>query len=109
MSKVYVINYLAKKINAKKYLEIGIDQRATFDNVDIPFKVGVDPYVESPGIIQQTSDDFFMSNNEKFDLIFIDGLHHVDQVYRDIINSLACLNPDGIIICHDMLPTSELS
>jgi hypothetical protein len=107
MSKVYIINYLAKKINAKKYLEIGIDQRATFDNVDIPFKVGVDPYVESPGIIQQTSDDFFMGNNKKFDLIFIDGLHHVDQVYRDIINSFACLNPDGIIICHNMLPTSE--
>ena len=107
MGKTYIINYLAKKINAKKYLEIGIDQRATFDNIDIPFKVGVDPYVDSPGTVQQTSDDFFIANNEKFDLIFIDGLHHVDQVYRDIINSLGCLNPDGIIVCHDMLPTSE--
>jgi len=107
MSKLHIINYLAKKINAKKYLEVGIDQGATFDNVKIEHKVGVDPYVERVDIIKKTSDEFFMGNDEKFDLIFIDGLHHVDQVYRDIINALACINPEGIIICHDMLPTSE--
>ena len=33
--------------------------------------------------------------DEKFDLIFIDGLHHADQVKRDFENSLRCLNDNG--------------
>lgn len=107
MGKIYIINYLAKKIKAKKYLEIGIDQKSTFNNIDIEYKVGVDPNTDYDDIIKKTSDEFFMDNNEKFDIVFIDGLHHVDQVYKDIINSLSILNPGGYIICHDMLPTSE--
>lgn len=107
MGKVHIINYIAKKINAKKYLEIGVDQGATFNNVNIDYKVGVDPNVDCLNVVKKTSDDFFLTNNEKFDIIFIDGLHHVDQVYRDIINSLSCLNLGGYIICHDMLPTNE--
>ena len=107
MDKIYIINYLAKKINAKKYLEIGIDQGINFKNIDINYKIGVDPYSNYPDVIQKTSDDFFKSNKEKFDIIFIDGLHHTDQVYQDIINALDYLNPQGYIICHDILPTSE--
>ena len=107
MDRTYIINYLAKKINAKKYLEIGIDQGINFKNIDINYKIGVDPYSNYPDVIQKTSDDFFKSNKEKFDIIFIDGLHHTDQVYQDIINALDYLNPQGYIICHDMLPTSE--
>ena len=39
-----------------------------------------------------TSDDFFRDNKEKFDLIFIDGLHETNQVDRDIENSLKFIN-----------------
>lgn len=42
-----------------------------------------------------------------FDIVFIDGLHHADQVERDIINSMACLNPGGIIVLHDCNPPTE--
>ena len=51
-----------------------------------------------------TSDDFFRDNKEKFDLIFIDGLHETNQVDRDIENSLKFINKGGTILLHDCLP-----
>ena len=51
-----------------------------------------------------TSDDFFIKNEEKFDFIFIDGLHHYKQVKKDINNSLNILNEGGTILMHDCLP-----
>jgi hypothetical protein len=86
MDKIYIINYLADKIKAKKYLEIGVDQGFNFENIKIEHKVGVDPYSPYPGVIKETSDDFFKNNTEKFDIVLVDGLHHSDQVYKDIIN-----------------------
>ena len=50
---------------------------------------------------------FFNSNNLRFDCIFIDGLHHYDQVSRDINNSLNCLENNGTIFVHDCLPKSK--
>ena len=67
-------------------------------------KIGVDPY--SGGTIRKTSDDFFNANDEKFDCIFIDGLHKYHQVKKDIDNSLKSLNENGIIILHDCLPNN---
>jgi hypothetical protein len=56
----------------------------------------------------QTSDEFFRGNRRRFDLIFVDGLHEADQVYRDIVNALGSLNPGGTVVCHDMNPQTEL-
>ena len=50
---------------------------------------------------KNTSDEFFMQNKEKFDLIYIDGWHEAPQVYKDINNSWDSLNINGIIICDD--------
>ena len=47
---------------------------------------------------------FFSQNNNKFDCIFIDGLHIYEQVKKDILNSIDCLSENGIIILHDCLP-----
>jgi hypothetical protein len=56
-----------------------------------------------------TSDQFFSENpDKKFDVVFIDGLHHYDQCQRDIINSLKCLKDNGVILIHDMIPTNSL-
>ena len=55
-----------------------------------------------------TSDEFFNQNNEKFDVIFIDGLHHYDQCQADAINSLKCLNKNGFIFFHDFIPRNFL-
>jgi hypothetical protein len=92
-------------INQKKYisyLEIGTFKDELFAEVKCNKKIGVDPV--SGGNIRKTSDNFFLENNEKFDLIFIDGLHHYGQVKKDIANSLDCLNDGGIILMHDCMP-----
>lgn len=92
-------------LNLKKYrsyLEIGTFKNDLFNHVKCNIKVGVDPV--SGGNIRETSDAFFSENNQKFDLIFIDGLHHYEQVKKDIFNSLKFLNNKGIILLHDCLP-----
>ena len=53
-----------------------------------------------------TSDEFFSQNVETFDVVFVDGLHEYDQVRRDVQNSLEVLNPGGVIVMHDCLPTT---
>jgi len=55
-----------------------------------------------------TSDDFFKINKQKFDIIFIDGMHEFHFVYRDIINSLDILNENGVIVLHDCNPENEV-
>ena len=99
-----LIKYLINKNDYKDYLEIGCDQNQLFSKIEIENKTGVDP--ESGGNIKTTSDDFFLSNTKKFDIIFIDGLHMYQQVKKDIINSINCLNDDGIILVHDCMPDS---
>lgn len=107
MKRTDIINILIEKINGNNYLEIGVCSGENFNNIKCKHKVGVDPNVNSPATIHLTSDEFFKTNKENFDVIFIDGLHHSEQVYRDIINSLNVLSPNGYIVCHDMNPEKE--
>ena len=99
-----LINMVIKKKNYKSYLEIGCDQNQTFNNIIIDKKIGVDPV--QGGNIKMTSDLFFKKNEEKFDCIFIDGLHTYEQVRKDVYNSINYLNLDGTIFIHDCLPKS---
>ena len=39
MDKIYIINYLADKIKAKTYLEIGVDQGISFRDIKIENKI----------------------------------------------------------------------
>lgn len=48
-----------------------------------------------------------VNKSTKYDIIFIDGLHHEDQVDRDIQNSIKHLNENGFIILHDCNPINE--
>ena len=52
-------------------------------------------------IFRDTSDNYFLKNKNKFDLIYIDGNHLYDFVKNDILNSLKCLNKNGIIVTDD--------
>lgn len=99
-----LIEYLIKKNNYTNYLEIGCDQNQLFSKVVVKNKIGVDPV--SGGNIRKTSDVFFKSNKDKFDIVFIDGLHTYDQVKKDILNSINYLNENGIILVHDCMPDS---
>jgi hypothetical protein len=89
------------------YLEIGVEDGHNFHAVYCVKKVGVDPKQGSAATIKLTSDEFFTNNKDKFDVIFVDGLHLSEQIYKDVINSLESLNDNGFIICHDCLPEEE--
>ena len=99
-----LIEYLINKYKFSDYLEIGSDQDQLFSKVRIKNKTGVDPI--NGGNIRKTSDNFFRENKNKFDIIFIDGLHTYNQVKKDILNSINCLKDDGIVLVHDCMPDS---
>ncbi len=115
-----LLNALIEKYGLKSYLEIGVQNPANnFDKIKAPgLKHGVDPELQSEmntivGFVGEkgfTSDEFFASMPDLhpiYDLIFIDGLHHADQVKRDFENSLRCLSDHGFIVIHDVLPENE--
>jgi hypothetical protein len=99
-----LIQHIIDKYSFKNYLEIGCDKNQSFSRINVKNKVGVDPV--SGGTIRDTSDNFFRINKDKYDIIFIDGLHHYEQVSKDIKNSLEILNQNGFILIHDCLPRS---
>ena len=106
-----LLNALIEKYNLKSYLEIGVQNPSNnFDKINVNDKIGVDPdlnLINNEDIYNGTSDEFFTISEDKFDLIFIDGLHHADQVKRDFENSLRCLSDNGFIVIHDCLPINE--
>ena len=96
---------IINKYNFENYLEIGCDKDQLFSKIRIKNKVDVDPI--SGGTILSTNNIFFLKNpNDRYDIIFIDGLHYYEQVIKDIKNSLKILNNDGFILVHDCLPRS---
>lgn len=108
MNRTQIINHLIKIYGHKSYLEIGVDHpELNFNKIICKEKIGVDPNPKARATKVMTSDEFFQSNTRKFDCIFIDGLHHAEQVEKDIFNSLECLSEGGTIICHDMNPTTK--
>ena len=107
MTRTEIIQTLINKIQGKNYLEIGMGPGTNFASIKCENMVCVDPTPTVPVTYTLTSDEFFEQNKTKFDVIFIDGLHWSEQVYKDIVNSLNILNENGYIICHDMNPHSE--
>lgn len=106
-----LINLIAKKIGAKRYLEIGVyNPDHNFNKINVGVKVGVDPDLNAKALVRCTSDEWFRIGNVlgvKMDLVFIDGLHHSDQVKKDIRNAWDCLSPGGVIVLHDCNPPTE--
>lgn len=107
MLRTEIIQKFISKRNYKSYLEIGTYRNVNFDKITIDNKVSIDPDPEAKATYQMTSDEFFAVNQDKFDIVFIDGLHEHNQVYKDIQNSLKVLNPNGVIILHDCMPKNE--
>lgn len=101
-----VINYLIQLKGYESYLEIGVHRPAgNFDKIKCKFKIGVDPNGEAS--FTGTSDEWFTTQGTRFDIIFIDGLHHADQVKKDFDNAMLYLNESGVILIHDTNPEKE--
>ena len=73
-TRTELLNFLINKINAKKYLEIGVEYGGNFANIQCEYKTGVDPDFSMAKLAthHMKSDDFFEKNTETFDVIFID-------------------------------------
>lgn len=123
VDRVDLINEIVIKKNVKSYLEIGVFGGECLFNVKAPKKVAVDPkfsfglrhkainYLKNYNYNIQfheiPSDNFFETNEQMFDLIFIDGLHTWQQLLIDIENSLKFISPNGLILMHDCLPLTK--
>jgi len=113
MNRWDIINHLIQKNNYKNYLEIGVRwPNDTFNKINISHKDGVDPEPRGHEVnYPVTSDEFFElikgHDKIKYDIIFIDGLHLMEQVDKDIENSLNHLTDDGVIVMHDCNPITE--
>lgn len=106
MNRHALLDWIAHTRGCTSYLEIGVRMGRTFDRVNVPRKVGVDVKPGPATTFLGTSDEFFGQNEMSFDLVFVDGLHHCEQVLRDIDNALRVLRPDGVIVAHDCLPAA---
>lgn len=115
------LNALAEITSASKYLEVGVANGHTFFRVNVPFKVAVDPkfrfkaeeHADKNTIFHEvTSDEFFTKfalDYEKFDLIYLDGLHTFEQTFRDFCVSLRHSHEKTIWLLDDTRPISLLS
>ncbi|MEL7423231.1 MAG: class I SAM-dependent methyltransferase [Bacteroidota bacterium] len=119
-SRTEIINFLLSLTKGDtSYLEIGVrNPDHNFNHIIADKKHSVDPgiaFKANPVDFTMTSDVFFqklsknevLSNDIKFDVIFIDGLHLAEQVDRDIENALKYVKEDGFIVLHDCNPPSE--
>lgn len=110
MKRYEIINRIIESKGYKKYLEIGVRNGECFKEICCENKIGVDPNPTSDHTTHvMTSDQFFerLNPEEKFDIVFIDGLHLAHQVDKDIENSLNFLSEGGTIVLHDCNPPTR--
>jgi hypothetical protein len=108
MYRYEIINSFIKKYEFKDYLEIGVFKGECIREIECENKDGVDPGIENVLIEEVNypmgSNEFFNQNNKKYDIVFIDGLHHSEQVDLDIKNALKWTNDNGVVLLHDCNP-----
>ena len=108
-----------KQILALKgnYLEIGVQRGFTLEAVG-GWRVGVDPYPlfntsklpRNLAFHTMSSRSYFdESPGERFDFVFLDGLHTFQETYLDFVDSLRILSRDGVILIDDVFPSDEPS
>jgi len=114
------LNGLAKRMrSAHRYLEVGVAQGLTLEQIRVSERWGVDPRPQFDSeclpkgthFHSQESDEFFknLDSEIKFDLIFLDGLHTWQQTYTDLLNCLNHAHSRTIILIDDVVPDDELA
>ena len=53
--------------------------------------------------VRMTSDAFFKTNSNMFDVIYVDGYHYGPQVLKDLRSSWKFLYSQGYLICDDYI------
>lgn len=97
------------------YLEIGVFMGSSLQLAKCP-AIGIDPSPYMPHdeplrekIITTTSDDYFFEKRHEpyegvLDLVYIDGMHLIENVIKDFINIEAISHPGTIIVLDDIYP-----
>ena len=101
-----ILNEIIEKNGYESYLEIGYGSGYNFERIKCENKTSIDPE-NKKATFKGSSDDFFKQNEEKYDLILIDGDHTAEQVRKDIINSMRFLTDNGVIVLHDTIPHNK--
>src|SRR5206468_6186113 len=103
MNKAELINSLLRQRRFKSYLEISMHtEQQNLDYIHSRRKVHI--ACNSTSHVYNEYDAFFEHNAEKFDLIFIDGIHTEAHVLKDIDYAYKRLATGGIIVLHDCMP-----
>lgn len=78
------------------------DKDISFTNIEKNFDNNIEEFnnIEK---FKMSSDEFFVSNSKKFDIIYVDGYHYGPQVYKDVYNSWKILNNNGYLFCDDYI------
>lgn len=110
--RTQIINILFGRYGFESYLEIGVaSPDANFNKINAVDKVSVDSRKDQGKCYTYnvTSDTYFKNyaGDRKFDVIFIDGKHTEEQVYKDARNAINHLNDNGFIVLHDCNPLTE--
>lgn len=112
-SQAYIIAEIIRGCHYDSYLELGVYNGTTYNYIKqyVRRAVGVDceqkDFVPKECFFRMTTDDFFSTNKDKFDTIFIDACHEYQQVRTDFENSICRLNDGGVIFLHDTDPFSK--
>ena len=94
-SKIYCVD---------PFIDFEENKDKDFNQVFENFKYNTRIFEQRIRLSKSTSDAFFEKGiNEKFDIIYIDGNHHADNVYKDATNSFNLLNKKGLMIFDDFL------
>lgn len=111
------INSVFGTSHTYSYLEIGVWTGRTIEAIRAENRVAVDPdprylssFSRSVKTYKCTSDSFFLNGNlGGFDFVYLDGLHHFEQTWRDIRNSTSIMRSKGIILIDDVVPIDKYS
>lgn len=124
VTRMEAIQRAIDTLQARRYLEIGVDDGMCFSQIKVTHKIGIDPVAAKPLVVAEqgkpgvlyfalTSDAFFAQESSGaltagVDVVFVDGLHTYAQTYQDCVNSLKHLNRGGVMLLHDCLPKTEM-
>jgi hypothetical protein len=91
------------------FLELGTGEGINFANLKLQDKTTIDivsPFEGSyPSVFEMTTDEYFAHHcHRNFDIIYIDADHFIANLVADFNNACDHLNPNGIILAHDLYP-----
>ena len=111
------ITDIISKKNISSVIEIGADNGSILKklrkkNPSIKKCIAVEPNKKMHDLLKYVSHNVYndiseVPENDKFDLIFIDGGHTYSVVKNDTEKSFKMLNKNGIILWHDYVPGKQ--